>query len=254
MGARIDINSDMGESFGRYVLGNDAGVMPYVSSANIACGYHAGDPGVMRATVALAKAHGVGIGAHVSLPDPMGFGRRRMQIMPQELRDYVVYQYGALRAFADAAGVPVQHVKPHGALYVMCGENEAYARAVAEAILELDPELVLVLMDRPALDLARSMGVKVVHEGFVDLSYAPDGALILERAKQARNPATVSASAVRLAREQKVVAVDGTEIPVPARSVCVHGDASNAVEVARAVREALAAAEVEIVPLRQLVD
>ena len=249
----IDINCDMGESFGRWQLGDDAGVMPFISSANIACGWHGGDPGVMRATVELAQEHGVGIGAHVGFPDLLGFGRRRMAISAQEARDYIVYQYGALRAFADAVGAPVQHIKPHGAFYVAINQDAELAEALVEAAREVDPDLVLVLMDKDALGIAESAGIAVAPEAFPDLDYAADGSLILERAKQPRDPEVVASRIIGIVRNGKLPAVDGSELPLEAKTFCIHGDSPNAVDVVRGVRTRLEAEEIEVQPLRRLV-
>ena len=254
MGPAADLNADMGESFGRWTLGNDEALMPHLTSANIACGYHGGDPHVMRATVTLAQRHGVGIGAHVSFPDLMGFGRRRMTASPEEVKDYIIYQTGALWAFARGAGARLQHVKPHGAMYVMASSDDRYARAVAEAVAEVDPEMILLLTGEAVANAAKAVGVRFVPEGYVDLDYAADGSLILERAKKARDPQATAARAVRLIREGRVRAADGTDLPLSVRSICVHGDAPNAPEIARAIRDALRAAEVDVVPLAQLVQ
>lgn len=249
---QADLNADMGESYGRWTLGNDEALMPHLTSANIACGYHGGDPHVMRATVALAERHSVGIGAHVSLPDLMGFGRRRMAASPAEIKDYIVYQAGALQAFARAAGTRLAHVKPHGAMYVMASADPQIARAVAEAVAELDPELVLLLTGEPVRDAAKAVGIRFVPEGYVDLDYAADGSLILERAKKPRDPHETAARAVRLIRDGKVRTAAGTDLDLPVRSICVHGDAPNAPDIARAIREALRAAEIRVVPLASL--
>lgn len=249
---KIDINADMGESYGRWTLGNDAELMPFLSSANIACGYHAGDPHVMRSTVRLAKKYGVAIGAHVSFPDLMGFGRRRLLISPQELKDYVTYQVGALQAFATAEGGRVEHVKPHGMLYVMCSEDEAYATAMAETVKNLDGGLILLLTGELWAGAARRVGVPHVMEGYIDLDYDSEGQLILERAKKARDPEDVASRAVALATEARIPVREGGWLPLSARSVCIHGDADNAPAIARAVRERLAKAGVEVTPLRAL--
>ncbi len=246
MSRAIDINADMGESYGRWVLGNDEALMPFLTSANIGCGFHGGDAHVMRKTVRLAQQHAVGIGAHVALPDVLGFGRRRMEISPQELKDYVMYQVGALRAFG-----PVEHVKPHGALYVMCTQDDAYATAVVEATKTLGGDVILLLSSERVARAARQHGVRFVMEGYVDLDYNPDGTIILERAKQARDPQRVAERAVTLAIEQKVPVRAGGWLPLPARSLCIHGDAPNAPEIARTVREKLAKAGVEVKPLRE---
>jgi UPF0271 protein len=249
---RIDINADMGESYGRWTLGNDAELMPFLTSANIACGYHGGDPHVMRATVRLAREHGVGVGAHVALPDLLGFGRRAMALTPEDLRDYVTYQVGALAAFAAAEGVAVQHVKPHGALYVMCSQDERYARAVVDSLAELDRGLILLLSGGLVADAARAAGVPFVAEGYIDLDYDSAGNLVIERVKRVRDPQETAERAVLLARE-RCVPTPGGSVPMAADSLCVHGDAPNAVDIARAVRQALLGADVELVPLAELV-
>jgi 5-oxoprolinase (ATP-hydrolysing) subunit A len=245
----IDINVDTGESFGRWRLGDDAAILRHVTSANIACGYHAGDPATMRTTVALAVEHGVQIGAHVSLPDLLGFGRRRMAVSGEEVRDMCTYQIGALMGFAAAAGATVRHVKPHGALYVMCSSDSELATAVAETMKAIDPDLTLLLLGDPGVSAARAAGVHAVPEAFPDLEYTPDGQLIVERTKQAWEPARVAERAVRLAREGRIDTRDDGTLEIDAPTLCVHGDAPNAVEVARAVREALEAAGVAVEPL-----
>jgi UPF0271 protein len=245
----VDINCDMGESFGRWSLGNDAGVMPYITSANIACGWHGGDPGVMRETVALAKEHDVGIGAHVGFPDLLGFGRRQITITPQETRDYILYQYGALRAFADCVDAEVSHIKPHGAFYVYINRNAAHAEALANAVLEVDPGLAVILMGKEAIDICASRGVAVAPEAFPDLEYNADGTLILERAKQPRDPGWVADRIVRVLRDDKLKAADGTDLAVFARTFCIHGDSPNAVDVVRGVRERLTAEGFELASL-----
>jgi UPF0271 protein len=252
MGVKIDINADMGESYGRWTLGNDAELMPFLSSANVACGYHGGDPHVMRNTVRLARTHGVALGAHVSFPDLMGFGRRRMDISAQELKDYVTYQVGALQAFAAAEGTRVEHVKPHGMLYVMCSRDDTYATAMAETIKELHGGLILLLTGELWAAAARRVGVPFVMEGYVDLDYDAAGQLILERAKKPRDPEGVASRAVALATEGRVPVRDGGWLPLAARSICVHGDADNAPAIARTMRERLVKAGVDVAPLRAL--
>jgi 5-oxoprolinase (ATP-hydrolysing) subunit A len=179
---RVDLNADMGESYGRWTLGDDAALMPHLTSANIACGFHGGDPHVMRRTVALAVEHGVGIGAHVAYPDLIGFGRRRMSAAPDEVADYIVYQSGALKAFAEAAGARLQHVKPHGALYTTIVDDPELAQAAAQAVASLGAEVIL-LMPPAVADAAAGAGVPFVPEGYVDLDYDGAGKLVLERAK-----------------------------------------------------------------------
>jgi UPF0271 protein len=251
MGDRADLNADMGESFGRWTLGDDAALMPHLSSANIACGFHGGDPHVMRATVALALEHGVGIGAHVGLADLIGFGRRRLAISPEELRDYVLYQAGALRAFVDAEGGRLQHVKPHGALYAMIVDDDEYARVVCDAVSALGADVIL-LMPPEVGEAAAAAGVPFVPEGYVDLDYDAAGKLVLERVKQVRDPQEMGEKAVRLLREGKVRTVDGADLELEVESICVHGDAPNAPEIAAAIRAALAEAGIEVAPLAEL--
>ena len=252
MSQRIDLNADMGESFGRWTLGDDEALMPFLTSANIACGFHGGDPHVMRRTVALAVEHGVGVGAHVALPDLLGFGRRRLAVSGAELRDYVLYQAGAMQAFAQAAGATLQHVKPHGALYAMCQADDELAGAVADAIAELDGGVALLLAGERVRAAAERAGVPFVPEGYVDLDYAGDRALVIERVKQVRDPDTMAERAVRLVTEGVVQTLDGTDLELEARSICIHGDAPNAPQIAGAVRRALEDAGVELAPLAVL--
>jgi 5-oxoprolinase (ATP-hydrolysing) subunit A len=249
MSPTIDVNADMGESFGRWSLGDDAGLMPHISSANVACGAHAGDPATMRTTCELAAEHGVQIGAHVALPDLLGFGRRRMAISPDEARDLVTFQLGALQAFAALAGARVRHVKPHGALYAMCSSDESLAAAVAQAMAAVDPSLILLLLGEPGVSAARGAGVEAVAEAFPDLEYTPDGELIIERTKTAWNPERVAQRAVRLARDGELEAKDGSVLRIETPTLCVHGDAPNAVDVARTVRSALEDAGFTLAPL-----
>ncbi|MFQ5973478.1 MAG: LamB/YcsF family protein [Alphaproteobacteria bacterium] len=254
MPLRINLNSDMGESFGRWHLGNDAELMRYVPTINIACGFHAGDPHVMRRTVELAAESGVEIGAHPSLPDILGFGRRRLQITGDELRDYILYQVGALQGFAQATGQRLRHVKPHGALYAMCGESEEYARALLEAVRALDPEMTVIAGGAAVAAASASTGVRAVPEGYVDLAYQPNGFPVLERAKMAWDPHDVAGRAVRIVRERRLEAVDGSTLTIDVPTVCIHGDAPNAIEVARAVRQRLAAESIEVVALSEVLS
>jgi len=249
---RVDLNADMGESYGRWTLGDDAALMPQLTSANIACGFHGGDPHVMRATVALAVEHGVGIGAHVAFPDLIGFGRRRLAVSPEEIQDYVVYQAGAIRAFAEAAGSRLQHVKPHGALYTSIVDNPEYAQAAAEAVALLGRDVIL-LMPPSLAPAAAAARVPFVPEGYVDLDYDAEGKLVIERVKQVRDPRTVGERAVHLVRDGTVPTIDGGELELRVQSICVHGDAPNAVEIARAIREALSGEGFELAALAELV-
>ena len=249
----LDVNVDMGESFGRWSLGDDAALMPFISSANIACGYHAGDPGVMRRTVAAAVEHGLQIGAHVSLPDLLGFGRRQMKVAPGDLTDYCTYQIGALAAFVRAEGGSLAHVKPHGALYAMASKDAELAAAVARSVAEVDDAMILMLLRDDVGPAVAEHGVRLVTEAFPDLAYEPDGSLIIEAVKQAWDPDEVARRAVRVAAEQRIDARDGTDLPVNAPTICLHGDAPNAPDVARAVNEALKSAGVTVTPVTKIV-
>jgi 5-oxoprolinase (ATP-hydrolysing) subunit A len=246
---QVDLNSDMGESYGRWSLGNDAELMEVITSANIACGWHGGDPKVMRETVEMAGSRGVGIGAHVGLPDLLGFGRRRMAVTPDEIYDYAMYQAGALRAFAEAAGSRLQHVKPHGAFYVMCAADEALSRALVRAVKDLGDGVVLFGMGDLQPKVAEEAGVAYVREGYIDLNYDNHGNLVLERNKGAWDPLEVARRAVRLATEKTVGTIEGGSLPLDAKTICIHGDAPNSGEIARAVRGALEEANVEIRPI-----
>jgi 5-oxoprolinase (ATP-hydrolysing) subunit A len=247
----IDVNVDMGESFGRWSLGDDASLMPYISSANIACGFHAGDPGAMRRTVAAAVEHGLQIGAHPALPDLLGFGRRPMKVSPADLTDYCTYQVGALAAFVAAEGGRLAHVKPHGALYAMCARDAELAEAVARSVAEVDPGLVLLALRDDHRAAVERHGVRLVTESFVDLDYDADGNLIIEAVKQAWDPDKVAERAVRVARERKVAKTDGSDLEVDSPTICLHGDAPNALDVVRAVKERL---EGEGIAVRRLAE
>jgi 5-oxoprolinase (ATP-hydrolysing) subunit A len=248
--SQIDLNSDMGESFGRWSLGNDEELMEIITSANIACGWHGGDPAVMRKTVELAIEHNVGIGAHVGLPDLLGFGRRRMQVTPDEIYDYTLYQAGALRAFAEAAGGTLQHVKPHGAFYVMCAADEALTSALVSAVKALGDEVALFMMGSIAPEAAAAEGIRYVPEGYVDLNYDQHGGLVIERNKGAWEPEEVASRAVRLAVEGRVGTVEGGELAMNVETICIHGDASNSGQIARTVRERLEEANVTVAPIQ----
>jgi 5-oxoprolinase (ATP-hydrolysing) subunit A len=248
----IDVNVDMGESFGRWSLGDDASLMPYISSANIACGFHAGDPGAMRRTVASAVEHNLQIGAHVALPDLLGFGRRAMKISGADLTDYCTYQIGALAAFVAAEGGRLAHVKPHGALYAMCAQDAELMEAVASSIAEVDSQLVLLALRDDHAAAVERHGVRLVTESFVDLDYDADGNLIIEAVKQAWDPEKVAERAVRVARERKVAKTDGSDLEVDSPTICLHGDAPNALQVARTVKERLDGEGIAVKPLAEL--
>lgn len=238
----IDLNSDIGESFGRWSLGNDAEVMRSVTSANVACGYHAGDPGVMRETVRLAKAAGVAVGAHPGFPDLVGFGRRNIAASPREVEDFVLYQVGALAAIAAAEGVRLQHVKAHGALYNMAIRDRALSDAIARAVAAFDRSLILFGL--PGTELLRAgeaAGLPVAAEGFADRAYEPDGSLTPRSRAGAviHEAAEVVQRAVRMAREGVVAATDGRDIPMRIDTICTHGDTPGSHELTRRIREGL---------------
>lgn len=250
----IDINCDMGESFGNWTMGRDAEVMPYITSANIAGGYHAGDPHVLRETVELAAEHGVGIGVHPGLPDKMGFGRRKIDATPEEIRDYVIYQLGALIAFAERCGVTVQHVKPHGAMYSMLSESKDHCRAVMEGILEVDPELIYLATDMNIYEVTQEYdNLDAVFEGYVDIDYNANRTLIVEKEVGPKDPELVADRVVSIATRGEVETVDGTMIDVPASSICLHGDGRNAVELLEAIHERLEKENIGLARLDEIV-
>ena len=251
----IDMNSDLGESFGTYVLGDDEAVLKAVSSANVACGFHAGDPQVMEATVKRCARHGVSVGAHPAHPDLQGFGRRTLDCTPQEAYTNCLYQIGALRAFCDAAGVRLAHVKPHGALYNQAAKNPALAEAIARAVKDAGGDLVLLGLAGSAFDgAAEAAGVPYAAEAFADRGYRTDGSLVPRSQPGAliHDPQEAAARVVRMATEGKVTSVEGTEIAFRPHSLCFHGDTPEAVEMALAARAALEAAGVQVRPLREV--
>lgn len=245
----IDLNCDLGESFGVYNLGRDAEMLAMVSSASIACGFHAGDPAVMRRTVEAALAAGVAIGAHPGLPDLAGFGRRAMAIAPAETRDLVLYQVGALEAFVRAAGGRLRHVKPHGALYAMAAGDRELARAIAAAVRQFDPALVLFgLSGSELIRAGEEAGLRTASEVFADRTYRADGTL-MPRSLPGALIEDAEQSARRVARmvtAGTVEAADGREVAICARTVCLHGDGPRAVEFARSIREKLAALGIQV--------
>jgi UPF0271 protein len=250
MAREIDLHSDMGESYGIYTIGNDEALMPHVTSISVGCGYHGGDPHVMRKTVALAKQHGVAIGAHPGFPDLIGFGRRKLEISPEEAKDYILYQTGALRAFCEAAGVPLQHVKPHGQLYNMAWKNENLARATLEAIRMIKPEpLFLALYNTIPYEMAQSMGIRVAGEYYADLDYAPDGTTFIKKVHGEIDPKATVEKVLKMVLENKVVASDGKEIEAKGKSICLHGDSPRSPEIAQALRKELENRGVTIVPV-----
>ena len=251
----IDINCDMGESYGRWTLGADDEIMPHITSANVACGFHGGDPHVMRKTVENAVKHGVAIGSHPGLPDLMGFGRRRMDVSPQEIKDIHRYQVGALWAFVKASGSTLQHVKAHGIQYHMFEDNLELGRASAEQVAELDPSLILMVMAMTKYDAeARKTKARVAAEGFADRVYADDGQLVSRRlGKDAlvSDPSKAADQAVRMAMEQKVTTISGKTIAAKVDTICIHGDSPGAEKIVAAVRDGLVKAGATVKPLRE---
>lgn len=245
----IDLNADMGESYGRWDLGDDAGVMQHVCSVNVATGYHAGDPSTMRATVERAVELDLCIGAHVAWPDLMGFGRRKMTVPAAQVQDMVLYQVGALDMFVRAAGGRLGHVKPHGGLYVQASAEEEIARAVVGAVAEVDPALPLYLLSSTHAPVGREHGVRVVAEGFPDLHYDAEAHLLIEPKKLAWDPDLVGERAVDMVQRSRVEANDGTELSLEVESLCVHGDAPNGADVAERARWHLSRAGFEIAPI-----
>ncbi|CAB1065915.1 Lactam utilization protein LamB [Olavius sp. associated proteobacterium Delta 1] len=237
---KVDLNADMGESFGMYKLGHDEEFMEYITSANVACGFHAGDYSVMNITVKLAKKYNVQVGAHPGLPDLQGFGRREMKLTAEEVYDIVVYQVGALKAFAEAAGVRLHHVKPHGSLYGMAHRMEDVAQAICQAVKDIDSNMYLYIMKKGVIaPMAESMGLKSVYELYSDLGYDAQGNLVITRAHDAHEPDPVAERVRRMVIDNKVKAMDGTEVSIEGNSVCVHCDTPGAFDIVKAVRAAL---------------
>jgi UPF0271 protein len=248
----IDINCDMGESFGPWRMGADEQVMPHITSANIACGAHAGDPTVMRRTVRLAKAASVAVGAHPGFADLQGFGRRELQVDPAELEDSLIAQIGGLSAIARAEGTPLQHVKAHGALYNMAARDPRLARAIARAIAACDPALVMFGLPNSALiEAGRSEGLRVAAEGFADRSYEPDGSLTPRSRPGAviHDVDAVVARAVRMARDGVVLTPDARAIALQVQTICVHGDTPGAADFVARIAAALRAAHIDVLPI-----
>ncbi|MBU3159262.1 LamB/YcsF family protein [Clostridium frigoris] len=252
----IDLNSDVGESFGDYKIGFDKEVLKYVSSANIACGWHAGDPMVMGDTVKAALKNNVGIGAHPGFLDVMGFGRRNMTVTPGEMKQYTIYQLGALYGFVKAAGVKMQHVKPHGAMYNMAAKDSKLAQAIIEGIWEVDKELIVLgSSGSEMIKAAKEKGLKAANEVFADRAYNVDGTLVARGLPGAMILDTDIAISrvIRMVTEGKVTAISGEDVDIKADSICVHGDNPEAVDFVRLIKEELSRAKVEIKPLSQFI-
>lgn len=247
--SKIDLNSDLGESFGRYALGRDSEIIPLVSSVNIACGYHAGDPDVMAKTVKLAEKAGVGIGAHPGFPDLQGFGRRKMAMKPGEVKDMIIYQVGALQAFTTDK--KLQHVKPHGALYNMAANDFDLAVAICEGIAQVDPDLPIYgLANSELINAAKKVGIPYAQEAFGDRNYNADGTLVSRSLPNAviKDPKEVAQRVQQMIQNEEIIALDGTKIPLKPDSICVHGDNQAALDIVKELRKGLTDAGITISP------
>ena len=256
MNHKVDLNSDMGESFGTYTLGNDKVILDYVSSANIACGFHAGDPATMRETVKLALEKNVGIGAHPGLQDLAGFGRRHMAVTPQEVYDLVIYQIGALYGFVKAEGGKLQHVKAHGGLYNMAVTDAKLAEAIAEAVYKIDPDLVLFgLSGSEIIKAGEQIGLRTANEVFSDRTYQPDGTLTPRSQDNAliTDPNAAIEQVIRMVKENKVTTTDGTDAFLKADTICIHGDGKTAKEFAMHISKSLKEAGIDIHHIHKIV-
>lgn len=246
---RVDLNCDLGESFGAYKIGMDEQVLEYISSANIACGWHAGDSLVMDKTVKLAKNNGVAVGAHPGFPDLLGFGRRNLAASPEEVKTYIKYQLGALYAFAKAEGIKLQHVKPHGALYNMAAKDYKMSLAIAEAIKEVDENLILMgLANSEMIRAGKDIGLRVANEVFADRAYNDDGTLVARSLPGAviHDKDLAIKRVIRMVKEGKVESINGKDINIDVQSICIHGDNPEALVFSKNIKEALMSEGVEI--------
>jgi UPF0271 protein len=251
----LDLNCDMGESFGRYKLGMDEEVIKVISSANVGCGFHGGDPHVMRKTVAMAKEQGVGVGAHPGLPDLIGFGRRELKVTPEELQDYCIYQIGALKAFVEMEGMKLQHVKMHGALLEMALANERLASAVCEVTKKIDPDLIwLTHSGLRTSEIGKGMGLRIIEEFYADRAYSPDKTLVSRKIPGAviKDPKEITKRIRQLIETGTVTSMDGKTLKLEYGSICVHGDTPGALEMIRNIREILAEHSISVRPMAEL--
>jgi UPF0271 protein len=254
---KVDINCDLGESYGSFKVGYDEKVMPYITSANVACGFHAGDPVVMAKTVRLAKQHNVAIGAHPGFPDLMGFGRREMKLTQEEAKNYIIYQVGALQAFAKTIGAELQHVKTHGALYNMAMKDAALAKAIVESVVAVDSKLIVFAqLKSKVAEVATKAGLRVAYEVFADRAYNSDGSLVSRKIKGAviEDSKTVTERAIEMVKEKRVIAVNGKAIDLgEVHTICVHGDNLKAVELVKSLQKRLKKAGIEVVSVGKFV-
>lgn len=250
MNPKIDINCDLGESYGQFKVGHDREVMPYITSANIACGFHAGDPMVMAQTVNLAKQYKVAVGAHPGYPDLMGFGRRDMTLTKEEVKNYIIYQVGALQAFARVVGVKLEHIKPHGALYNMAADDEALSKAIIEAVDSIDAKIILFALSKSkTAKMAAEAGLRVACEVFADRAYNPDGSLASRKVPGAiiEDPKVVIERAIKMVMDGTVVAINGAVVGLgKVHTICVHGDTPTAVELVKSLKKGLIDAGIEV--------
>lgn len=253
---RVDLNSDLGESFGRYTIGSDDKIIPLITSANVACGYHASDPVVMDKTLVMAREAGIRVGAHPGYPDLMGFGRRNLNVTPEEARAYTLYQLGALDAFCRAHQLKMQHVKPHGAFYNMAAKDYELSKAICQAVKEFDDRLIVLALSGGELArAAKDMGLRTALEVFADRAYEEDGSLVNRRKEGAMvtDENVAIARVVRMIKEKKVTAITGKDIPIQADSVCVHGDGAKALAFVEKIRRTLTEEGIEICSLDEIV-
>lgn len=242
----------MGESFGNYKIGNDAEIMNFISSANIACGYHAGDPMVMANTIKLALEHHVAVGAHPGYPDLQGFGRRNMNLSPNELYAYVLYQVGALKSMTEAQGGKLRHVKPHGAMYNQAAVNEEYAVAISRAVLDIDPELIVVCpANSPMYDVAKHLGAKVASEAFADRAYTDAGQLVPRSSEGAviHDSEVAITRMMNLLKTGEIESINGNSIKLQADTICIHGDNKEALEFAHLLHKSILDSDIELKPM-----
>ncbi|MFW6080398.1 MAG: LamB/YcsF family protein [Desulfosalsimonas sp.] len=257
---QIDVNCDLGEGFGIYTAGMDGEVMPHITSANVACGWHAGDPVVMHTTVEMASKFNVMVGAHPGYPDLMGFGRREMNCSPEDLESYILYQVGALQAFCRSRNLKMQHVKPHGALYHAVLADPDLGGALARAVKKADPELILLTLSGPKgnvmAGICGDLGLRVAREAFPDRAYNRDGTLVSRSLPGAvlEDPQEVAARALSMARDGIALTPEGENVSIEAQTLCVHGDSPAAVESVRAIRRILEENEIRLVPLQELLN
>ncbi|WP_017727711.1 LamB/YcsF family protein [Halalkalibacterium ligniniphilum] len=253
---KVDLNCDMGESFGLYQMGNDEGMMQYITSANIACGFHAGDPHVIKRTIELCKSYDVGVGVHPGFPDLVGFGRRHMNVTPSEIQDYVIYQMGAIREFASMYNLPVQHCKLHGALFMMAMEDKKIAKAFLEVISKINPKMIVFALNQSEVAIVgKEMGIPIAYEGYADREHTDTGSIVLTRTGPSLTDVNKMAErVVRMVKERKVITYDGKEAEINVQTVCIHGDTEGAPLLAKAITEALMRNEIEVTSIKNLIN